>query len=52
MTVADDGTVELAAELGAAVAARLLALEARVAELEAQRPRIMAVGGGLLDYAD
>ncbi|SNV68680.1 hypothetical protein [Mycolicibacter terrae] len=54
MTAGDDGTAAVAAELGAAVAARLLRLEERVRALEAQQPRIIAVGGGpgLVDHAD
>ncbi|MGV0732029.1 hypothetical protein [Mycolicibacter sinensis] len=51
----DDGTAAVAAELAAALTSRVLALEARVAGLEAQRPRIIAFGGGpgpLLDQPD
>lgn len=54
MTGGDVETAELAAELGAAVTARLLRLEERVRVLEAERPRIIAVSGpGLVDrHAD
>ncbi|GFG84575.1 hypothetical protein [Mycolicibacter algericus] len=56
MNAGDDGTAELAAELGAAVAARLIALEGRVAELERERrrPPLVRLGGPttLLDHAD
>lgn len=51
----DDGTAAVAAELGAAVAARLLALEARVADLERERrrpPILSSAAVGLLDHAD
>lgn len=54
----DAETAELAAMLGAAVAARLLALEARVRDLETERrrPPVVRLGGpptvGLLDHAD
>ncbi|MGH3262919.1 MAG: hypothetical protein ACRDNS_13070 [Trebonia sp.] len=41
--------LDLLAELGAALALRVLALEARVAELESdrRRPPIVRVGGGV-----
>ncbi|MGV0699149.1 hypothetical protein [Mycolicibacter sinensis] len=51
----DDSTAELAAVLGAELARRLLALEARVADLERERrrpPILSSAAAGLLNVPD